>query len=150
MAIEINDILECELISLSTNSKILTNIPKNINQNIGNAKLVEEIIIGDSKMIKFSGVDDFYSLLLRGPNLILLDEYQRCFHDVISILTCAKKNNKIIGGGGASQFHIANKLRIYSQFQNHKIKLIIESFALSLEYLPFILSQNGNLFLFIN
>eukprot|EP00959_Pyramimonas_sp_CCMP1952_P206562 4319741-Pyramimonas_sp.AAC.2 len=55
---------------------------------LGECKLIEEIMIGEDKMIHFSGVakGDACTIVLRGASTHLLDEAERSLHDALCVL----------------------------------------------------------------
>jgi T-complex protein 1 subunit beta len=57
--------------------------------------LIEEIMIGEDKVIKFSGTSagEACSIVLRGSGSHILDEAERSLHDVICVLIAAVKNH---------------------------------------------------------
>lgn len=56
---------------------------------LGQAGMMEEIMIGESKLIKFSGckVNQSCSIVLRGSSQHLLDEAERSLHDALCVLS---------------------------------------------------------------
>ncbi len=55
---------------------------------LGTCKLVEEIIIGEDKLIKFGGCSkgDACTIVLRGASSHLLDEAERSLHDALCVI----------------------------------------------------------------
>jgi T-complex protein 1 subunit beta len=55
---------------------------------IGHCKLIEEIVIGEDKVIRFSGVEkgEACSVILRGASQQILDEAERSLHDALCVL----------------------------------------------------------------
>ncbi len=55
---------------------------------LGSCSLIEEIMIGEDKVIKFSGCqrNEACSIILRGSGFHILDEAERSLHDVICVL----------------------------------------------------------------
>lgn len=55
---------------------------------------IEEIMIGEDKVIRFSGVKrgEACTIVLRGPSMQILDEAERSLHDALCVLSqvCAK------------------------------------------------------------
>lgn len=56
---------------------------------LGAAELIEEIMIGEDKLIRFSGVPnaEACSIVLRGANTHILDEAERSLHDALCVLS---------------------------------------------------------------
>merc|ERR1712057_12482 len=56
---------------------------------LGTCDLIEEIMIGEDKVIRFSGVGsgEACTIVLRGSSKHLLDEAERSLHDALCVLT---------------------------------------------------------------
>lgn len=56
---------------------------------LGHCKLIEEIMIGEDKMIKFSGVarGEACTIVLRGATQHIVDEAERSLHDALAVLS---------------------------------------------------------------
>jgi len=145
MCIEIKEFEECEIISFATGCPILSDFSDIDHIKFGEANCIEEIVIGDNKMIKISGCPNpkACTILLRAPTESMLDECERSMHDVLCVLVAAIKNKQFLGGGGAAQIEIAKRLREKLLNEPEKEQWGIESFADSLEILALILAQNG-------
>lgn len=61
--------------------------PKNVR--LGRCDLVEEVMIGESKVLRFSGVPkgEACTIVLRGASQHLLDEAERSLHDALCVLS---------------------------------------------------------------
>lgn len=81
MCIEHADFEGIERLSRATGGEILStfNSPERAEEVLGSAKLIEEIMIGEDKVIKFSGCkqNEACTLILRGSSKHLLDEAER-------------------------------------------------------------------------
>ncbi len=75
---------------------------------LGECDLIEEIIIGEDKLIKFSGVKagEAGTVGLRGATPQMLDEAERSLHDALCVLSqTVKETSTVLGGGNVSIFH---------------------------------------------
>ena len=72
---------------------------------LGGCSLIEEIMIGEDKVIKFSGcaAGMACSIVLRGSGSHILDEAERSLHDALCVLVAAVKNHRVVYGGGNSE-----------------------------------------------
>jgi T-complex protein 1 subunit beta len=72
---------------------------------LGEAKLIEEIMIGEDRMIRFSGVKagEACTIVLRGSSSHLLEEAERSLHDALCVLVETLKESRIVFGGGCSE-----------------------------------------------
>merc|ERR1719313_160149 len=69
---------------------------------LGTCAKVEEILIGEDKVLRFSGVAKgaACTLVLRGASSHLLDEAERSIHDALCVLmTTVREHHSVYGGG---------------------------------------------------
>lgn len=71
---------------------------------LGHCDLIEEVMIGEDKLIKFSGVPlgEACTIVLRGATQQILDEADRSLHDALCVLSQTVKDTKTVFGGGTS------------------------------------------------
>lgn len=76
---------------------------------LGEAKLMEEIMIGESKLIRFSGckLNEACSIVLRGSSQHLLDEAERSLHDALCVLSKMVQDKRMILAGGNSEIRMS-------------------------------------------
>ena len=76
---------------------------------LGACKLIEEILIGEEKLIHFAGValGEACTIVLRGANSHLLDEAERSMHDALCVLSQTVANKGVIYGGGNPEISMA-------------------------------------------
>ena len=69
---------------------------------IGKCDVIEQVMIGDETLLKFSGVPlgEACSIVLRGATEQILGEAERSLHDALCVLTSTVKNTKTVLGGG--------------------------------------------------
>jgi T-complex protein 1 subunit beta len=79
---------------------------------LGECKLIEEIMIGEDRMIHFSGVakGEACTIVLRGASTHLLDEAERSVHDALCVLQATILEPRVIPGGGCPEM-IMSKVR---------------------------------------
>jgi T-complex protein 1 subunit beta len=72
--------------------------------------LIEEIMIGEDKIIKFSGTKrgEACTIVLRGSSSHIIDEVERSLHDALCVLLNTIKNHRIVWGGGHAEIVMAN------------------------------------------
>jgi len=112
---------------------------------LGSCKLIEEIMIGEDKFVKFSGcaANEASTIVLRGSGLHVLDEAERSMHDAICVLSQAIGNKRAIYGGGNSEMSMANEVDDLAKTIKTKEALAVEAFATALRALPTIIADNG-------
>ena len=76
---------------------------------LGSCKLIEEMMIGEDMLLRFSGValGEACTIVIRGATQQILDEAERSLHDALCVLQQTVKETRIVYGGGkdpSSQF----------------------------------------------
>ncbi|NVM03187.1 MAG: thermosome subunit [Candidatus Helarchaeota archaeon] len=136
---------ELEKLAKATGARMVSNIEDLSKDDIGQANLVEEKLVGNKKMIFISGCKDpkAVSILLRGGVDNLIDEAERALNDALCVIRDIIYENKVVIGGGAIEVEIAKLLRAYASSIGDKEQLTIEILADSIEMIPKILAQNA-------
>ena len=109
MVIEHADFDGTERLAAVLGADIISTFDNPEKAKLGSCGLIEEIMIGEDKVIKFSSTaaGEACSIVLRGSGSHILDEAERSLHDVICVLIAAVKNHKIIYGGGNSEIRMS-------------------------------------------
>ena len=131
----------------ATGAKICQTIEKISPNEIGTANHVYEKKIGDDKMVFVEGCKKPKSvtILIRAHSKKYLDEFHRTVLDGIYVLRDFIQNPKIVGGGGAFEAIVANKIRKVMTSVDGKEQLAMEKFADSLEQIPLTLATNAGM-----
>jgi T-complex protein 1 subunit beta len=170
MAIEHADFEGVERLALVLGADIVSTFDHPERVKLGHCDLIEEIVIGEDKVIRFSGVarGEACSIVLRGASKHILDEAERSLHDALCVLSQTVKNTRIVYGGGASEMLMANaveeSIRSERKEAEHMLEqaalagtgnnaiimatpgkevLAIKAFARALRALPTIIADNG-------
>jgi T-complex protein 1 subunit beta len=145
MVIEHADFDGTERLAAVLGAEILSTFDAPTTSRLGSCKLVEEIMIGEDKFIKFSGCagNKACTIVLRGSGLHILDEAERSLHDAICVLTQLIAHGKTIYGGGNSEVSMALAVEEAAKKVKTKEGLAIEAFAQALKALPVIIADNG-------
>ena len=116
-------------------------------EGLGQAKLVEEVKIGDDKMVFVRDCKDPHSVtvMIRGGSEHVVDEAERSFHDALCVVRNAVEDGKIVAGGGAPEAETAKQLRDYALKVGGREQLAIEAYAEALEAIPLIIAENSGL-----
>ena len=98
MVIEHADFDGMERLSAVLGAEILSTFDDVSEGVLGHCASIEEIMIGEDKVIKFGGCqkNEACTIILRGSGNHILDEAERSLHDAICVLISAVKNHKII------------------------------------------------------
>jgi len=146
MVIEHADFDGIERIAAATGAEILSTFDHPERKGVlGECSKIEEIMIGEDKVLKLSGCakGEACSIVLRGASKHILDEAERSMHDALCVLTTTIKNSKVIYGGGHSEMVMAKACDDLAKTVKGKKALAIAAFATALRALPTILCNNG-------
>ncbi|CAG8599965.1 13161_t:CDS:10, partial [Dentiscutata heterogama] len=145
MSIEHADFDGIERLALVTGGEITSTFDHPELVKLGYCDLIEEIIIGEDKLIKFSGVaaGEACTIVLRGATNQLLDEAERSLHDALSVLTQTVKETRTVLGGGCSEMLMSKAVEEKAKTTAGKKAIAVESFAKALRQIPTILADNA-------
>ncbi|RHZ47472.1 hypothetical protein Glove_579g4 [Diversispora epigaea] len=145
MSIEHADFDGVERLALVTGSEIASTFDHPELVKLGYCDLIEEVIIGEDKLIKFSGVaaGEACTIVLRGATHQLLDESERSLHDALSVLTQTVKETRTVLGGGCAEILMSKAVDEAAVKTAGKKAIAIESFAKALRQIPTILADNA-------
>jgi T-complex protein 1 subunit beta len=147
MAIEHADFDGIERLALVTGGEIVSTFDRPDQVKLGTCKLIEEVMIGEDKFIKFSGVPlgEACTIVLRGSSHHLLDEAERSLHDALCVLSQMTLEPRTVWGGGSAEMCMSNAVEEESKKMevSGKQAIAIESFAKALRMLPTIIADNA-------
>ncbi|OLL23722.1 putative T-complex protein 1 subunit beta [Neolecta irregularis DAH-3] len=145
MSIEHADFDGIERLSLVTGGEIASTFDHPELVKLGYCDLIEEIIIGEDKLIKFSGVaaGEACTVVLRGATSQLLDEAERSLHDALAVLSQTVKETRTVLGGGCSEMLMSKAIDGAAAKEAGKRAAAIDAFAKALRQLPTILADNA-------
>merc|ERR1712000_765010 len=147
MSIEHADFDGIERLALVTGGEIASTFDHPDQVKLGQCDTIEEVIIGEDTLIKFSGVaaGEACTIVLRGATDQLLDEAERSLHDALAVLSQTVGSPRTTLGGGCAEMVMAKAVDQASQNVAGKKALAVESFAKALRQLPTILADNAGL-----
>ncbi|OIR57873.1 MAG: T-complex protein 1 subunit beta [Amphiamblys sp. WSBS2006] len=145
MAIEHADFEGIERLALVTGGQIASTFDSPETTPLGSCALVEEIEIGDEKMVSFSGCvcEGTSTIVLRGSSEELLAEAERSIHDVLCVLVRAAGEKTVVYGGGCSEMLMARAVEREATKIPGKKSLAMFAYAKALQQIPSILASNG-------
>lgn len=147
MVIEHADFEGVERLASALGASILSTFdaPEQADAVLGQTAVVEEVIIGEDKLIRFSGCKhgEACTVVLRGSSAHLLDEAERSLHDALCVLVKTIENRRTILGGGNGEVLMANAVDDLARSVEGKTALAIEAYARALRRLPSIIAENG-------
>jgi T-complex protein 1 subunit beta len=135
MVIEHADFDGMERLSAVLGAEIVSTFDDPSSDVLGSCATIEEIMIGEDKVIKFGGCqrNEACSIILRGSGSHILDEAERSLHDAICVLVSAVKNHRVIYGGGNAEIRMALAVQELANTVEGKQALAIEAFAKALK-----------------
>ncbi len=112
---------------------------------LGKCDLIEEIVIGEDRVIRFSGVKkgEACTVILRGSSQHMLDEAERSLHDALCVIMQTVRTTKTVLGGGASEMAMADAVDKLATSTMGKEAYAIEAFARALRTIPTTLADNA-------
>jgi len=145
MAIEHADFEGVERLALVLGGEIVSTFDSPDKVRLGSCKLIEEVMIGEDKLLKFSGValGEACTIVLRGATQQILDEAERSLHDALCVLTQTVKETRIVYGGGCAEMLMAHAVSTLAQETPGKESIAMEAFARSLRKLPTTIADNA-------
>src|SRR5881409_1875881 len=138
---------DLEKLSKATGGRIIASVKDLTKESLGDAKLVEEVKIGEDKLIYVRDAKNpkAVTIVVRGGTEHVVDEAERSLHDALSVVRNDMEDGKIVAGGGAPEAEVAKRLREYAVKVGGREQLAIEGFANALEAVPTTLAENAGL-----
>lgn len=149
MVIEHADFEGVERLANATGAEIVSTFlnPERADDVLGFVADVSEVMIGEDKVIKFSGCkkNESCTLVLRGSSSHILDEAERSMHDALCVLVKTVQNKSVLYGGGNSEMHMAIAVDnlLNSKQVRGKQAIAVKAFSEALKRLPAIIADNG-------
>eukprot|EP00743_Colponemidia_sp_Colp-15_P011046 GILK01012265.1.p1 GENE.GILK01012265.1~~GILK01012265.1.p1 ORF type:complete len:535 (+),score=83.34 GILK01012265.1:60-1664(+) len=137
-----------KLVAMATNTIVVSDVTQIEANQLGRAGVVESILIGEKSSIQLSdcGVGAVCSILLRSPLGSLVDEAERACHDAVCAVHAFLEDPRVVAGGGAVHFEIAQRVRQFRpELNQDKSVLAVYAFADALEMIPRTLARNAGL-----
>eukprot|EP00003_Mantamonas_plastica_P005466 TRINITY_DN1438_c0_g5_i2.p1 TRINITY_DN1438_c0_g5~~TRINITY_DN1438_c0_g5_i2.p1 ORF type:complete len:562 (-),score=224.94 TRINITY_DN1438_c0_g5_i2:42-1727(-) len=112
---------------------------------LGEADKVEQAYVSDDRLIIIEGCKNTRasSVILRGPNSMVLDEMERSLHDAMCIVQRSLESGRVVPGGGAVEAALSVYLESFARTLSSREQLAIAEFADALLVIPKTLSVNA-------
>ncbi|XP_020272063.1 T-complex protein 1 subunit delta [Asparagus officinalis] len=139
---------DIEFITKTLNCLPIANIEHFREEKLGFAGCVEEVSIGDGKIVKITGIKDMgrtTTVLVRGSNQLVIDEAERSLHDALCVVRCLVNKKYLIAGGGAPEIEMSRQLGAWAKELLGMESYCIKEFAEALEVVPYTLAENAGL-----
>jgi T-complex protein 1 subunit delta len=121
-------------------------------EKLGAADLVQEIQVGDGRMVKITGIaasastgGATASVLLRGSNKLVLAEAERSLHDALCVIRCLVHQPALIPGGAAPEMEVVYQLSQWAHSLSGMASYAVQEYAEALEVIPYTLAENAGL-----
>jgi chaperonin GroEL (HSP60 family) len=136
-----------EKLAKATGGRVVASIKDLTSEALGEAKLVEEVKIGEDKMVYVKECKNprAVTIVVRGGAEHVVNEAERSLHDALCVVRNAIEDGKIVAGGGAPEAEVAQRLKEYASKVGGREQLAIEAFAQALETIPITLAENAGL-----
>jgi T-complex protein 1 subunit beta len=148
MSIEHADFDGIERLALVTGGEIASTFDHPDLVKLGHCDLIEEVIVGEDTLIRFSGVGagEACTIVLRGATEQLLDEAERSLHDALAVLSqTVREEPRTTLGGGCAEMLMAKAVHGAANRVEGKKQMAVAAFANALQQLPTILADNAGL-----
>jgi len=138
---------DMEKLARATGGKIIASVKDLTPEALGEAKLVEEVKIGDDKLLYVRECKNpkAVTIVIRGGSEHVVAEAERSLHDALCVVRNAVEDGKIVPGGGAPEAEVARQLRSYAVKVGGREQLAIEAYADAVETIPMMLAENSGL-----
>eukprot|EP00051_Salpingoeca_urceolata_P032448 m.15789 g.15789 ORF g.15789 m.15789 type:complete len:532 (-) comp5090_c0_seq1:58-1653(-) len=145
MAIEHADFEGVERLALVLGGEIVSTFDKPEMVRLGKCDLIEEVLIGEERLIRFSGVSqgEACTVVLRGATKQILGEADRSLHDALCVLTQTVKETRTVFGGGCSEMLMAEAIDELAKRTPGKEAAAMDGFARALRQIPTIIADNA-------
>jgi T-complex protein 1 subunit beta len=147
VSIEHADFDGIERLAAVTGGEIASTFDKPELVKLGECRLIDEVMIGEDKLIRFSGCADGQActIILRGASSHLLEEAERSLHDALCVLSETVKETRVVCGGGCSEMLMARAIDQQIPLIAGKESMAMEAFSRALRQLPTIIADNAGL-----
>jgi len=138
---------DMEALAKATGGRIVSNLDDLSSEDLGYAKVVEEVKIGGEAMVFVKDCKDpkAVTILVRGSTEHFVDEVDRSIEDAIGAVASAIELGKVLPGAGAPEAEIARRLRKFAEKFSGREQLAILAFAEAVEIIPRSLAENAGL-----
>src|SRR3989441_11376638 len=136
---------DLEKLSKATGGRIVASVKELTKDALGEAKLIEEVKIGDDKLVYVHDAKNpkAVTIVIRGGTEHVVDEAERSLHDALSVVRNAVEDGKIVAGGGAPEIELSKRLREHAIKVGGREQLAVTAFAEALESIPVAIAQNA-------
>jgi thermosome len=138
---------DMEKLGRATGGRIVATLKDLSAESLGEAKLIEEVKIGDDKLLYIRECKDpkAVTIVIRGGSEHVIEEAERCLHDGLCVVRNVVEDGKIVAGGGSIEAELAKQLLDFAVKVGGREQLGVQCFAEAVESIPMALAQNAGL-----
>lgn len=146
-SVEHADFAGVERLALVTGGDIASTFDTPDSVKLGECDRVESIMIGETKLLKFSGCKDpaTCTIVLRGATDQILEEAERSLHDALCVIASMMTEKRTVLGAGVSEVIMADAVEEEARRTPGKISLAMDAYASAVRQIPMILASNAGL-----
>lgn len=147
MAIEHADFEGVERLAKALGCDVLSTFDETDRVKYGFAERIEEVMIGESTVIRFSGLPqgEACTIVLRGTSQHILDEAERSIHDALCVISQTVRETRTVLGAGCAEFVMAKAVEEKAKLTPGKKALAMQAFASALKMIPTVIADNAGL-----
>src|SRR3989442_5927781 len=114
---------------------------------LGQAKLVEEVKIGDDKLVYVREAKNpkAVTIMIRGGSEHVVDEAERSLHDALCVVRNALEDGKIVAGGGAPEAGLSKPLKDFETKAGGREQHATRALADAFEAIPVAIPHNAGI-----
>ncbi len=138
---------DMDKLSKATGAIVVTNLKDLNKDDLGSAKIVEELKISGDEMTFVRGCKNpkAVSILVRGGTEHVVDEVERAINDALGGVAAAIEIGAVVAGGGSPEVEVAHKLRKYADSVGGREQLAVTAFADAIEIIPRTLAESAGM-----
>ncbi|MFX0170757.1 MAG: thermosome subunit beta [Candidatus Hodarchaeota archaeon] len=138
---------DIEKLSRATGARIVTNIKDLSADDLGTAGLIEEVQIGDEKLIYIRDCANpkSVSVVIRGGTKYVTDEVDRALHDALCVVRDVLEDGWAVAGAGSPEIELHKGLKDFAGTVKGREQLAVDAFASAVEIVPRTLAENAGL-----
>lgn len=147
MAIRWAGKFDLKKISYATGAKIISNPEEVTADDLGFAESVEELKVGDDKMIVVKCVNDskVVSIAIKGAGRVIVEEAEKLIKKGLYAARSFIRDTRVVYGGGAIEIDLAISLEDYAYSIEGKEQIVVQKFAEALEGIPVQLAKSAGM-----
>jgi thermosome len=138
---------DMEKLSRATGAKIITNLKDLSSDDLGDAGIIEEVQIGDEKLIYVRDCPNpkSVSIVLRGGTKYVTDEAERALHDALCVVRDVLEDGWAVAGAGSPEVELHKGLKEFAGTVKGREQMAVDAFADAVEIIPRTLAENAGL-----